>query len=52
MMDKVNAVNACKNCSDNTVLEVKNVINCGPNGCTYQENDPNGIGFGVNYNTQ
>lgn len=52
LIEKVNAVNACKSCSDNTVLDVKNVINCGPNGCTYQLNDPNGIGLGVNYNTQ
>ena len=34
----------CTKCSDNTVLPVKTVLNCSPESCTYQMNDPNGLG--------
>lgn len=36
----------CTKCSDNTVLPVQTIINCSPVGCTYQMNDPAGIGQG------
>ena len=35
---------ACTKCSDNTVLATNTVINCSPTGCSYQMNDPNGLG--------
>ena len=34
----------CTKCSDNTVLPVKTVLNCSTDSCTYQMNDPNGLG--------
>jgi len=40
---------ACNKCSDNTVLPVKTIMNCSPTGCSYQMNDPNGLGLGVRY---
>lgn len=49
LIEQAKNTNECKSCSDNTVLEVKNVINCGPTGCVYNIKDPNGIGFGVDY---
>ena len=52
LIEQAKAVNECKTCSDNTLLEVKNVINCGPTGCTYNIKDPNGIGFGIDYSLQ
>ena len=36
----------CNKCSDNTVLPVKTILNCSPESCTYQMNDPNGLGQG------
>ena len=39
----------CTKCSDNTVLPVKTVLNCSPESCTYQMNDPNGLGQGRLY---
>jgi|TARA_R110002072_G_scaffold18158_1_gene68283 hypothetical protein len=51
-IEKARAINECKSCSDNTVLPVKNTINCGPTGCVYEMNDANGIGLGVNYSLQ
>ena len=36
----------CNKCSDNTVLPVKTTLNCSPESCTYQMNDPNGLGQG------
>lgn len=35
---------ACTKCSDNTVLSTNTVINCSPTGCSYQMNDPSGLG--------
>ena len=35
---------ACTKCSDNTVLATNTVINCSPTGCSYQMNDPSGLG--------
>ena len=35
---------ACTKCSDNTVLPVKTILNCSKDSCTYQMNDPNGLG--------
>ena len=52
LIEQVKSVNECKSCSDNTLLDVKNVINCGPTGCTYTLKDPNGIGLGINYSLQ
>ena len=52
LIEQAKSANECKSCSDNTLLEVKNVINCGPTGCTYNIKDPNGIGFGVDYSLQ
>jgi hypothetical protein len=43
-------VTACTTCTDNTVLPVKTVINCGPQGCTYKMNDPSGVGQGREFN--
>ena len=40
---------ACTKCSDNTVLPVKTVMNCSPEGCNYQMNNMNGLGKGINY---
>tara|TARA_Y100001958_G_C21204565_1_gene530819 strand:- start:1335 stop:1661 length:327 start_codon:yes stop_codon:yes gene_type:complete len=40
---------ACTKCSDNTVLPVKTVMNCNPEGCNYQINNMNGLGKGINY---
>jgi len=40
---------ACAKCSDNTVLPVKTILNCTPEGCNYQMNDPNGLGQGIQY---
>ena len=34
----------CNKCSDNTVLPSKTLLNCSPESCTYQMNDPNGLG--------
>ena len=43
------AISACTKCSDNTVLPVKTILNCTPEGCNYQMNDPNGLGQGIQY---
>ena len=43
------AITACTKCSDNTVLPVKTIINCTPEGCNYKMNDPNGLGQGRQY---
>ena len=43
------AITACTKCSDNTVLPVKTIINCTPEGCNYMLNDPNGLGQGRKY---
>ena len=50
MIQKQESITACTKCSDNTVLPVKTVLNCTPEGCNYQMNDPNGVGLGINYN--
>ena len=42
-------ITACTKCSDNTVLPVKTVLNCTPEGCNYMLNDPNGLGQGIKY---
>lgn len=42
------SITACSKCSDNTVLPVKTIINCSPEGCNYILNDPNGLGQGRN----
>jgi hypothetical protein len=42
-------ITACTKCSDNTVLPVKTIINCTPEGCNYMLNDPNGLGQGIKY---
>ena len=34
----------CTKCSDNTVLPVKTVLNCSKDSCTYEMNNPNGLG--------
>ena len=39
----------CTKCSDNTVLPVKTVLNCSTDSCTYQMNDPNGLGQARSY---
>lgn len=48
-MNNLEASVKCTKCSDNTVLPVKTVINCSPESCTYQMNDPNGLGQGRLY---
>ena len=50
IIEQAKQVNECKTCSDNTILPVKNVINCGPTSCNTSLNDPNGVGLGINYN--
>ena len=48
-IQKQESITACTKCSDNTVLPVKTILNCTPEGCTYQMNDPNGLGQGIQY---
>ena len=43
------SITTCTKCSDNTVLPVKTVFNCNPEGCNYQLNDEMGLGQGINY---
>jgi len=50
LIKKQESLTACTKCTDNTVLPVKTVFNCTPEGCNYQMNDPNGLGQGINYN--
>ena len=40
------AVTACTKCTDNTVLPVRTIINCTPEGCNYRLNHPKGLGQG------
>lgn len=42
-------ITECTKCTDNTVLPVKTIINCTPEGCNYMLNDPNGLGQGRHY---
>jgi len=50
MMAEVEASTKCTKCTDNTVLPVKTIINCMPEGCNYKMNDPSGIGQGRDFN--
>ena len=43
------AVTACTKCTDNTVLPVRTILNCDPEGCNYMLNNPNGLGQGRKY---
>jgi len=44
ILNNLEAEVKCNKCSDNTVLPVKTVLNCSQDSCTYQMNDPNGLG--------
>ncbi len=46
MLSTIESKVKCGKCSDNTVLPVKTILNCSPESCTYQMNDPNGLGQG------
>ena len=50
MIKKQESITSCTKCSDNTVLPVKTILNCTPEGCNYQMNDPNGVGRGIQSN--
>tara|TARA_Y100000389_G_scaffold183613_2_gene201291 strand:+ start:14641 stop:14967 length:327 start_codon:yes stop_codon:yes gene_type:complete len=45
-IQKQEAITACTKCTDNTVLPVRTIINCTPEGCNYILNDPKGLGQG------
>lgn len=48
-MQEMNTNTKCNTCKDNTVLEVKNIQQCTPMGCSYTVNDPQGLGLGRKY---
>lgn len=48
-LSELEATTKCTKCSDNTVLPVKTVLNCSTDSCTYQMNDPNGLGQARSY---
>ena len=49
ILNNLEAEVKCNKCSDNTVLPVKTVLNYSQDSCTYQMNDPNGVGLGRQY---
>ena len=44
-----NKLTECTTCKDDTVLPVKTILNCNPEGCNYEINDNNGLGQGIKY---
>tara|TARA_B100001287_G_C22583786_1_gene482242 strand:+ start:477 stop:815 length:339 start_codon:yes stop_codon:yes gene_type:complete len=42
-------ITKCNKCSDNTVLPVKTILNCTPEGCNPQMNVESGLGQGIKY---